>query len=40
MSRTMKIEIVRRLIRRGERFCAMVCCDDWRLDISKIEETM
>ena len=37
MSRKMKIEIVRRLIRRGERFCAMVCCDDWRLNYRRIE---
>lgn len=37
MSRKMKIEIVKRLIRRGEGFCARVCCDDWKLNFSKIE---
>lgn len=35
-----KIELVGRLIMRGEDLCAMVCCDDWDLDYDEIARSV
>ena len=40
MGRKMKIEVVRRLIARGEELCARVCCADWHLSFKKIAGTV
>lgn len=36
----LKVELVMRLILRGECLCAMVCCDDWHLDYGEIARSV
>lgn len=36
MSKKEKIEVIRRLIERGEKFAAEVACFDWNIDIKEV----
>lgn len=38
MSKSEKIELIKRLISRGEKLCAVVLCNDWGFDYETIEK--
>lgn len=36
MKKSMKVEIIKRLVARGEVLCARFMCYDWNLDFEKV----
>lgn len=36
MSKKEKIEVIKRLIRKGKRFAAEVACFDWKININEV----
>lgn len=32
------IDLVKKMLARGEELCAQVCCDDWGLDLEEIKK--